>query len=338
MARKTVVFRSDDDGESWTEAGRISGLFRFPEHPQSLFQARDGALLMLTNGIPFPAGDGWPTRRPRDISVLLRSADGGANWSLLSVLGHKDFDIEEGSAAYLPDGSIGTPSRPTSAWFQSHDDGKTWSAPRQLHEGQGTAGKALYKKGHLLVTPDGVTVLVFSGGPGGSGQVIYSRDSGRTWVRPAADRGFVYAPLGYYPSACALDDGSIFAVGDHQGFKNKYGPYGAEVTGMRFRIRSPEEGDGIELLPIGGGRWAAGHPAAAFNHQDNCFRTGVRGRLGGEGLAAPALTGTERIRRERCGFRVRRQTPAVPGAARPPLPGPASRRSANPSTDRRGRS
>ena len=49
-----------------------------------------------------------------------------------------------------------------------------------------------------------------------------------------------------------MPDGSIFAVGDHQGFKNKFGPFGGEVTAMRFRIRSPQEGEGIELLPIGG--------------------------------------------------------------------------------------
>jgi len=252
MNRKTVVFRSDDDGRTWKEACRYSGLFRFPEHPQSLFEARDGGLLMLTNGIPFPAGKGWPTKKSHYVSVLLKSKDKGANWSLLSVLGHKDFDVEEGSAAYLPDGSIGTPSRCTSAWFQSYDDGKTWSAPRLLHKGSGTASRAMYKKGHLLVTADGVTVLVFCGGPGGSGQVIYSRDSGKTWIKPAPDRGFTYDPIAYYPSACALPDGSIFAVGDNQGFKNKFGPYGARSIAIRFRIKTPEEGEGIELLPIAG--------------------------------------------------------------------------------------
>ena len=42
-------------------------------------------------------------------------------------------------------------------------------------------------------------------------------------------------------------------MGDSQGFRNQYGPYGARVTAMRFRIKTPEEGEGIELLPIGGG-------------------------------------------------------------------------------------
>jgi photosystem II stability/assembly factor-like uncharacterized protein len=118
-----------------------------------------------------------------------------------------------------------------------------------LHTGQGTPGQALYKKGDLVVTPDGVVVLVFSGGPGGSGQVMYSRDSGRTWTKPAPNRGFKFDPHAYYPNACVLGDGSIFVVGDHQGFENKFGPYGAEVTAIRFRIRTPEQGEGIELLP-----------------------------------------------------------------------------------------
>ena len=50
----------------------------------------------------------------------------------------------------------------------------------------------------------------------------------------------------------ALGPRAIFAVGDHQRFKNKFGFYDAEVTAMRFRIRSPVEGESIELLPIGG--------------------------------------------------------------------------------------
>ena len=82
--------------------------------------------------------------------------------------------------------------------------------------------------------------------------MIYSRDSGQSWVKTGKDRGFKFDPLAYYPNACVLEDGSIFVVGDHQGFRNKFGPFGAEVTAMRFRIRSPEEGEGIELLPIGG--------------------------------------------------------------------------------------
>ena len=53
-------------------------------------------------------------------------------------------------------------------------------------------------------------------------------------------------------SACVLEDGSIFMVGQREGFKNRFGPHGSEVTSVRFRINTPEEGEGVQLLPIGG--------------------------------------------------------------------------------------
>ena len=53
-------------------------------------------------------------------------------------------------------------------------------------------------------------------------------------------------------SACVLEDGSIFMVGQREGFKNRFGSHGSEVTSVRFRINTPEEGEGVQLLPIGG--------------------------------------------------------------------------------------
>ena len=50
-----------------------------------------------------------------------------------------------------------------------------------------------------------------------------------------------------------MPDGSIFMVGDHQGFRNRYGPTGSETVATRFRIRTAQEGEGIEMLPIAGG-------------------------------------------------------------------------------------
>ena len=71
-------------------------------------------------------------------------------------------------------------------------------------------------------------------------------------LEPAPGRGFKCDPKSYYPSACVLEDGSIFMVGQREGFKNRFGPHGAEVTSVRFRIKKPGEGEGVELLPIGG--------------------------------------------------------------------------------------
>jgi hypothetical protein len=90
--------------------------------------------------------------------------------------------------------------------------------------------------------------VVFCDLSGNHGQLIYSRDSGKHWIKPAEDRGFQFDPLAYYPDACVLEDGSLFVVGCHEGLgKNKYGPAGAEVTAMRFRIKDANEGEGIEL-------------------------------------------------------------------------------------------
>ncbi len=244
---KMVVYRSNDSGETWYEVSRPHGPFMFLSSQHAFLEAPDGAVLLLISGVPYPGGGDWPQSEERFVSAMMRSEDKGGTWEVISVVGSNDFNVEECTPSYLPDGSIGFASRKTSAWFQSYDDGRTWSEPRKLLEGSGK----IFKKGDLQVTPDGTAVLVFCGGPGGSGQVMYSRDSGKTWVKPAPDRGFKFDPIAYYPDACVLEDGSIFAVGDHQGFECEYGPYGAETTAMRFRIKSAEEGEGIELLPIG---------------------------------------------------------------------------------------
>jgi hypothetical protein len=247
LPMEQLFFRSSDEGETWQVACRLKGPFLFMTTSHDFAQAADGSLLLLTAAVPIPAGKVWGPGGGRFVSVLMRSSDHASTWSTSSVIGDNNFDVEEGALALLPDGSLGFASRPTSAWFQSRDGGRSWSKPRMLHVGDGK----LFKKGDHLVLPDGTNVILCSGGPGGDGQVFYSRNSGKTWIKPARNRGFQFDPLAYYPDACVLEDGSILAVGDHQKLKNRFGPYGAEVTAMRFRIRSPEEGDGIELLPIG---------------------------------------------------------------------------------------
>ena len=266
---RTLIFRSDDDGHTWKEVTRFVGPFDM-DAPYSIFEARDGSLLLFASGSPIPGGKGWPSEDPRWLMLLMRSEDKGQTWSTVSVIGSNDFDADEGTAAYLPDGSLGFPCRPTSAWFQSYDDGRTWSKPRLLLSdpiiedpqfGSEYQGPKLYRRGDLVVTPDGVAVVVFGGRHKlssddplvpNNGEVIYSRDSGKTWVKPAPGRGFKCDPKSYYPSACVLEDGSIFMVGQREGFKNRFGPHGAEVTSVRFRIKQPQEGEGVELLPIGG--------------------------------------------------------------------------------------
>lgn len=249
LPMKQVFFTSRDNGHTWKIASIITGPFLVMTTSHDFTEAPDGSLLMLTAAVPLPGGSSWdPFDKERFVGVLMRSRDHAATWDIVSVIGNKDFNVEEGAIAFMRDGSLGFASRPTSAWFQSHDGGVTWSNPKRIHEGSGK----LWKKGDFVTLPDGTAVLLTCGGPGGHGQVMYSRDNGVTWIKPARDRGFKFDPIAYYPDACVLDDGTIFAVGDHQGFTNRFGHYGAEVTAMRFRIRSEEEGEGIDLLPIGG--------------------------------------------------------------------------------------
>ena len=246
-----AVLRSDDNGESWLEVGRTSGPFLTRlEHPCSITEGEDGALLMLIDGYAVPGA-----ARRRWVMALLRSADRGASWETVAVFGDGERDMEEGHLARLPDGRLATATRPWSLWTTSADGGSTWSKPRQLLDLQTLPGRQDpngCKKGDLLVTGEGMVVLLTCGPPGGNGQVLYSRDCGESWIRPAADRGFVADEYAYYPSGCLMPDGSIFMVGDHQGFANPYGSFGAEVVAGRFRILEEGEGEGVEVLPIAG--------------------------------------------------------------------------------------
>ncbi|NUQ64816.1 MAG: exo-alpha-sialidase [Pirellulales bacterium] len=237
---QNILFRSDDNGETWQETGRITEL-SWVDAIYSLIESPDGSLLAVYNA--------WPLPRARAVTVVARSQDQGKSWSTLSVFGSNDFDTLESLVGYLPDGSLGCIARPHSTWYQSFDHGRTWSAPRQFSAGSGH----LFSRGSMSITPDGVVVVAYCSGPDGHGRVVYSRDGGKTWIRPGPGLGFAFDPLAYYPDTCVLADGSIFAVGSHEGLgKNEYGPAGAEVTAMRFRIKSQSEGEGIELLPIDG--------------------------------------------------------------------------------------
>jgi hypothetical protein len=246
-----AVLRSEDNGESWREIGRTSGPFLTRlEHPCSFTEAKDGSLLLLIDGHAVPGRD-----ETRWVNALLHSTDRGASWTTRSIFGHDDLDMEESHIARLPNDRLGTCSRPWSLWTTSDDEGYTWSEPRAILDLEIVEGKTNpngCKKGDLLITADGTVVLLTCGAPGGNGQVLYSRDSGETWIKPAPDRGFTADKYAYYPSACLLPDDSIFMVGDHQGFNNPHGPFGAEVVATRFRILAEDEGEGIEILPIDG--------------------------------------------------------------------------------------
>ena len=151
----------------------------------------------------------------------------------------------------------------------------------------------------MVARPDGVTVVVFGGRHRlsgddpkvpNNGEVIYSRDNGKTWVKPAPGRGFKCDPKSYYPSACVLEDGSIFMVGQREGFKNRFGPHGSEVTSVRFRIKKPEGGKAWSfcLSAYGLDRGQAGpfqHPIPFAGSHAGPFRPGKAGLQESPGLA-----------------------------------------------------
>ena len=274
---EVAVFRSDDNGESWREVGRTSGPFLTRlEHPNAIIESSDGDLLMLLDGHALPAGRDWPWGESgRWVMAIVRSSDRGETWDTWSIFGDSGRDMEEGHLCYLPDGRLATGSRPSSLWTTSGDDGRTWTRPVPLFDLSGVEKPNDMKKGDLLVLPDDTVVMLTCGTHGGKGQVLYSRDCGETWIKPAPDRGFQVDKFAYYPSGCVLADGSVFMVGDHQGFANRYGPHGSEVVATRFRILGPDEGDGFERLPIGGELHEvtlAPHEAAA--EADRALETG----------------------------------------------------------------
>ena len=58
-----VVHRSDDNGETWRVIARLTGPFVLSVAVQGLMEdPRDGGLVALATGTPFPVGEGWPER------------------------------------------------------------------------------------------------------------------------------------------------------------------------------------------------------------------------------------------------------------------------------------
>ena len=152
-------------------------------------------------------------------------------------------------------------------WSRSRDQGTTWSRPRsfpvvrgayyvgdvaQMSDGTMFAGIRLKPHwGYFNRMP--ATALEYARIAANRPSkilILRSGDNGETWKEVTRFTGLADMDAPY--SMFEGRDGSIFMVGQREGFKNRFGPHGAEVTSVRFRIKRPEEGEGIELLPIGG--------------------------------------------------------------------------------------
>ncbi|HYN19495.1 MAG TPA: hypothetical protein VE078_00940, partial [Thermoanaerobaculia bacterium] len=160
------VSRSDDDGETWEEAGQ--GIVA--TKVETLFAAPGG------NG-------GQPVLFAQArLRPMTRSADGGRTWLDLRRVGGSAFAADPKNPTHL--------FLASSLLSESYDAGRTWTR----------LGSLPSIVSHLVVHPANPRVL-YAAGPGAA--FFRSRDGGRTWQRaraglpvdPPCDRTFCYPSL-----------------------------------------------------------------------------------------------------------------------------------------------
>jgi hypothetical protein len=101
----------------------------------------------------------------------------------------------------------------------------------------------------LYVMHDGTLVCLHgSYAPGHAGlRVIFSTDSGQTWIAPARDHGFLVDNAYGYGKAMELEDGSLFIVYIATGGHSAQDARNNSIRAIRLRVRSDHSG--IDLLP-----------------------------------------------------------------------------------------
>src|SRR4051812_47136307 len=120
-AARVMLIRSFDGGKTWEpKPRRLQTPFLYDETDGPLVRLKDGSVLISVNGRP-------KTGRP-DQAGVLRSADRGATWELLSTV-KADHDLHEVTVAELPDGTWVMMARPEGDICWSSDRGRTWTTP-----------------------------------------------------------------------------------------------------------------------------------------------------------------------------------------------------------------
>jgi len=189
---------STDNGNTWTHrSGLMTGSQDFApyscERPtgctafvqvHNLIQDRDGTMYQSAYGRY--VGD------TKLRQVVLISHDGGINWTVLATVAYSttlypagtSWDgFCEGVLTRTSDGGLLIVMR-TGGYLpmytsRSSDNGKTWSAPAQMHSADGQTVSSVYPTLDRL--PDG-SLLLFVGRPGYA--LLRSTDDGATWSKP----------------------------------------------------------------------------------------------------------------------------------------------------------
>ncbi len=191
-----------DNGKTWgAPRPYLSRLLKLASPYGRIISAPDGSLLMCLYGKPRE-----PVAAVRDVSILVRSRDGGKTWGDETLVA---AGYNETSFAFLPDGQILAAARSESghvATLASADSGRTWTQPVQVTRcGELPADLTVLQSGKVLMT-FGRRIR-----PMGCGALV-SADNGRTWdthreILLAGD-GIRNGDLGY-PSTVQLDDGTL---------------------------------------------------------------------------------------------------------------------------------
>ena len=214
-AASMFITRSADGGRSWGKpAPYRSELLALASPYGRIIAAPDGVLLMGVYGTPRQPKEGV-----RDITILLRSRDGGKTWGDETLVAS---GYNETAYVFLSDGTLLAAARSESghvATLSSADGGRTWSNPTQVtRDGEHPADLTRLTSGKVLMT-FGRRIR-----PMGCGALI-SRNNGQTWdtdheILLAGD-GVRNGDLGY-PSTVQLANGRIvtalyFASGSEPG-------------------------------------------------------------------------------------------------------------------------